>query len=67
MTSYRLYFMDRFSGHISDFREFDADDDRGAARAAARMRDGRPMELWCRTRKVERWEAEPIQPVVNLH
>ena len=27
MPYYRLYFMDRFSGHIDHVREFEADDD----------------------------------------
>ncbi len=27
MAGYRLYFMDRFSGHIDNSREFVADDD----------------------------------------
>ena len=30
MRYYRLYFMDRFSGHIDHFREFEADDDAAA-------------------------------------
>jgi hypothetical protein len=34
MRYYRLYFMDRFSGHIDHFREFEAEDD-GIAREIA--------------------------------
>jgi hypothetical protein len=60
MRYYRLYFMDRFSGHIDHFREFEAEDDAAALELAGGWNDGRPMELWNRTRKLKRWErAEP--------
>ena len=57
MAQYRLYFIDRFSGHIETSREFHADDDAAAVRLAAELRNGQPMELWSRDRKVRRWEA----------
>ena len=56
MPYYRLYFMDRFSGHIAHFREFEADDDPAALGIAERWADGSPMELWNRERKLRRWE-----------
>ena len=57
MVQYRLYFIDRFSGHIETSREFHADDDSAAIELAAGLRKGQPMELWSRDRKVKRWEA----------
>jgi hypothetical protein len=57
MGQYRLYFIDRFSGHIETSREFLAADDSAAMELAAGMRNGQPMELWSRDRKVKRWEA----------
>ena len=56
MVQYRLYFMDRASGHIATSREFHAADDSAAIRLAAGLHDGNPMELWSRDRKVKRWE-----------
>jgi len=57
MAQYRLYFIDRFSGHIETSREFHADDDAAAVELAAELGNGQPMELWSRERKVRRWEA----------
>jgi hypothetical protein len=56
MRYYRLYFMDRFSGHIDHFREFEAEDDGTAVGIAERWANGAPMELWNRDRKLHRWE-----------
>ena len=44
MSYYRLYFMDRFSGHIDHFREFEAEDDAVALGIADGWREDRPME-----------------------
>ena len=55
MLYYRLYFMDRFSGHIDHFREFEAEDDDCALKIAEGWREGQPMELWNRTRKLKSW------------
>ena len=60
MGGYRLYFMDRFSGHIDHRRDFVAESDAVAARAAQKWFDGSPMELWLGSRKIKRWEAEPL-------
>ena len=40
MLYYRLYFMDRFSGHIDHFREFEAESDSTALELAQRQPDG---------------------------
>jgi hypothetical protein len=55
MGQYRLYIMDRFSGHIDHVREFEANDDAGAIGAAEGWHDGAPMELWSRHHKLKRW------------
>ena len=56
MRYYRLYFLDRFSGHIEHFREFEAEDDDAAIDIAEGWADGSPMELWNRERKLQHWE-----------
>jgi hypothetical protein len=48
--------MDRFSGHIDHFREFEAESDSTALELAERWHNGNPMELWNRHRKLKRWE-----------
>ena len=62
MGGYRLYFMDRFSGHIDHRRDFLADSDSAAIVVAEGWYDGSPMELWLAGRKLRRWEAAPIAP-----
>ncbi len=57
MGGYRLYFMDRFTGHIEHRREFLADDDTAAMTIARSWATGQPMELWLGTHKLKRWEA----------
>ena len=59
MLYYRLYYFDRFSGHIDHFREFEAEDDAAATTIAEQWRTGAPMELWNRERRLERWETAP--------
>ena len=58
MGQYRLYFLDRGSGHIATSREFHADDDAAAIQLASELRQGDAAELWSRDRKVKRWEAD---------
>ena len=58
MRYYRLYFMDRFSGHIDHFREFEAESDEAALEVAEGWRDGRAMELWNRQRRIRQWPFE---------
>jgi hypothetical protein len=62
MLYYRLYFFDRFSGHIDHFREFEAEGDAAATAVAERWSDGRPMELWNRDRRLKRWDRAPVPP-----
>jgi hypothetical protein len=62
MGDYRLYFMDRFSGHIEQRREFFASDDSDAIRIAADWSTGQAMELWAGEHKLKRWEAENVHP-----
>jgi hypothetical protein len=62
MLYYRLYYFDRFSGHIDHFREFDAVDDAAALTLAERWGDARAMELWNRERRLKRWEGAPSTP-----
>ncbi|HKX92625.1 MAG TPA: hypothetical protein VJM15_09415 [Sphingomicrobium sp.] len=63
MEGYRLYFMDRFSGHIDHRRDFIADSDDAAIATANEWYDGNPMELWAGARKLKRWEADPLAPL----
>ena len=62
MAGYRLYFMDRFSGHIEHRREFLAGDDAEAVAIAMSWSTGQPMELWEGSHKLKRWEAESVGP-----
>ena len=61
MRYYRLYFMNRSSGHIDQFREFEAADDESAIAAAENWLDGQPMELWNQDRKLKNWSPSPEQ------
>ena len=63
MSHYRLYFMDRFSGHIDHVREFEAVDNADAIEIANDWHRGGPMELWSRHHKLKRWDkASLAQP-----
>jgi hypothetical protein len=57
MLYYRLYYFDRFSGHIDHFREFEAEDNAAAVALAQHWSDGHSMELWNRRRRLRRWES----------
>ena len=60
MRYYRLYFMNRFSGHIDQFREFEAEDDDCAISIAEGWRADCPMELWIHQRKLRHWDSPAI-------
>ncbi len=57
MLYYRLYYFDRFSGHIDHFREFEAADDGTAIMLAEQWKSG-PMELWNRERRLKKWKED---------
>ena len=61
MRYYRLYFLDRCSGHIEHFREFEAEDDDAALAIAEDWRELQPMELWNRHRKLKHWDADELR------
>jgi hypothetical protein len=67
MLYYRLYFMDRFSGHIDHFREFEAEGDEAALALAEDMQNDVPMELWNRERKLKRWQDRSRVRTVEPH
>jgi hypothetical protein len=52
--------MQRFSGHIEHYREFEAADDEAAIAIAEGWREDGPMELWNRERKLRHWNDEPL-------
>jgi hypothetical protein len=60
LAGYRLYFMNRFSGHIEHRREFFADDDVAALAQAMEWDSGQPMELWQGEHKLKRWDGAPV-------
>lgn len=62
MAGYRLYFMDRFTGHIEHRREFFANDHASAMETAKSWGTGQAMELWEGEHKLKRWEAETAAP-----
>ena len=55
LTTYRLYFLDPQSGRILGFEEIEATSDAAAIDLAEHQRGDKPMELWCRARKVQHW------------
>jgi len=60
MLYYRLYFMDRFNGHIDHYREFEAENDDAAVVIADGWREAGPMELWNLHRKLWHWDEAPL-------
>jgi len=60
MLYYRVYFMDRFSGHIDHFREFEAGTDDDALMIAQQWQNGLPMELWNRHHKLKHWDVPEL-------
>jgi hypothetical protein len=60
MSYYRLYFMCRASGHIERFEEIEAVDDLAAVRTAREQAGRQPLELWCQSRKVKRFETSVL-------
>jgi hypothetical protein len=58
---YRLYFIHPGNGRILRFAEFEAPDDAAAVALAAEHEGGQPLELWCRHRKVKRFEPRELR------
>lgn len=54
MSTYRIYFMDHFSGHITRFEEFGAVSNEAAIAVAEGLGADAPLELWCGHNKVYR-------------
>ena len=59
MPDYRLYLLNRHSGHIDGVEEFHSADDIEAACLVDRRQRSVPTELWCGGRKVARFDARP--------
>jgi hypothetical protein len=59
MPDYRLYFLDRFSGHIEGAENFHAADDVAAIHRIQLRGSPEPMELWSGARKVSRFDGVP--------
>ena len=65
MLGYRLYFMDRFSGHIDHRRDFLADSDAEAIATADGWKSEQPMELWRGARKLKHWDGKRPSPPID--
>ena len=63
MAYYRLYFMNRRTGHIERFEEFDAAGDAAAIERAERHSAAAPIELWSGTKKIFR--LDPASQVAS--
>ncbi len=62
MPGYRLFFLDRSSGHILRAHEFEADDDSAAIAVAEEACGDQAIELWRGARRLQTWEAKPLPP-----
>jgi hypothetical protein len=67
MPYYRLYLLDRYSGHIEGVEDITSADDVGAIGQATERQRGVPTELWCGGRKVCRIDAPPEIAKYGLH
>lgn len=59
MKDYRLYYLDRTSGHIDEVEEIAAASDSEALAMAAERSDPRARELWHRHHKLKHWDEAP--------
>lgn len=59
MPDYRLYLLDRDSGHIRAAEELQAADDAAAVHRIRLRGNAEPLELWCGPRKVCRIDGKP--------
>jgi hypothetical protein len=60
MLYYRLYFMNA-AGSITSFSELEAPDDEAAIAQARAHQGEQPIELWCQSRSVMRFEGAERQ------
>ena len=56
MKNYRLYYLDRLTGHIDEVEDIAATDDSEAIAMAAARPDHRARELWHRHHKLKHWD-----------
>jgi hypothetical protein len=63
---YRLYLLDKFTGHIDGVEHLTSADDVGAIALATERPRGVPTELWCESRKICRIDAPPEVPKYGL-
>jgi len=61
MPDYRLYLLDRDTGHINGVADFHSADDVEAIMLVNQREDVVPTELWCGGRKVCHFDARPEQ------
>jgi hypothetical protein len=67
MPTYRMYYMNPFSGHIMHCREFEAPDDAAATKVCEEELSAGPIELWCDRRKVRRIDVHGhVSPFVPM-
>ena len=59
MPDYRLYLLDRHSGHIKSAEDFHAPDDGAAVHRIDLRGSPEPMEIWCGPRKVWHFDGVP--------
>ena len=57
MQPYRIYIMDRWSGHIRSYVDFEAGSDEIASSAAESYRGEDPIELWSGRLKLRHFPA----------
>lgn len=60
MAYYRLYFLNRQTGRIESFEEFDAALDSEAIERVDLQAHRAPTELWCGAKKIYRRETLPL-------
>jgi hypothetical protein len=57
VPDYRLYLLDRHTGHINGVADFHSSDDVEAIMLAQQRQDKVPTELWSGGRKISRFDA----------
>jgi hypothetical protein len=69
MRAYKLHFIDRWTGSIRSYVDFEADTDEEASDHAAAFLGADVVELWCGQRMVHRFpsQADDVYPLGNQH